>query len=127
MSINALSVDDAMERYRTPFVIWANYDIPEKNVGTISANYLSTLVLETAGVQLSDYERYLASLSAEVPVISSLGFIDAEGHSVEDSRDTSYATLIDGYECLACNNLLDSANRDWSLFTLDGQPLPDVS
>ena len=48
MSINALSVDDAMERYRTPFVIWANYDIPEKNVGTISANYLSTLVLETA-------------------------------------------------------------------------------
>lgn len=127
MSINALSVDDAMERYRTPFVIWANYDIPEKNVGTISANYLSTLVLETAGVQLSDYERYLASFSAEVPVISSLGFIDAEGHAVEDSRDTSYATLIDGYECLAYNNLLDSANRDWSLFTLDGQPLPDVS
>ena len=127
MSTNALSVDDAMERYRTPFVIWANYDIPEKNVGTISANYLSTLVLETAGVQLSDYERYLASLSAEVPVISSLGFIDAKGHAVEDSRDTSYATLIDGYECLAYNNLLDSANRDWSLFTLDGQPLPDVS
>lgn len=120
MDADSLSVAETMERYCTPFVIWANYDIPEKDMGTVSANYFSTLVLQTAGVELSEYERCLAGLFAEVPVISSLGFIDADGRVVEDCRNTDYAALVDDYECLAYNSLIDTTHRDWSLFSLAG-------
>lgn len=44
------------KEYQTPFLIWANYDIEEKTYENISANYLSTLLLETAGVPLTDYQ-----------------------------------------------------------------------
>lgn len=121
-----LPLAEEMARYRTPFVIWANYDIPEKDMGVLSANYLSTLVLETAGAALTPYESYLAQLSAQLPVVSSLGFVDSQGRTMEDVQKTAYASLIDDYQCVAYNDLLDPAHCDWSLFTLDGQPLATV-
>ena len=127
MDTSRLPVADTMARYRTPFVIWANYDIPEKDVGVLSANYLASLVLEVAGLEMTPYERVLASLSAQVPAVSSLGFIDSAGRASTDSRGTAYASLIDGYQALAYNNLLDNTHRDWRLFTLSGEALPDVS
>lgn len=118
MDTDSLSVSESMERYRTPFVIWANYDIPEKDLGAVSANYFSTLILQTAGVELSDYERCLVGLFSKVPVISSLGFVGADGCVVEDCRTTDYAALVADYECLAYNSLIDTAHRDWALFSL---------
>lgn len=126
-SMKELDAEELLERYQTPFVLWANYDIPEKNLGTISANYLSTLILETAGVELTDYNRYLATLFSEVPVVSSLGFIDADGEAIRRLDGGSIGSLIDDYQSVAYNNLLDYNKRDRSVFTLDGKALPDVS
>lgn len=123
-SMDELTTEELQSRYQTPFVIWANYDIPEKDMGTVSANYLSTLVLETAGLDMTQYNRYLASLYSEVPLISSVGFRDAEGGSSIQLEGQPYESDVDGYQCVAYNNLLDYRNRDWSLFTLDGEPLP---
>ena len=125
-SINDLSTAELQERFQTPFVIWANYDIPEKDVGTISANYFSTLILETAGLQLPDYNRYLASLYESVPVVSSVGYKNADGDVVLHAEGTDLESLIDGYQCVAYNNLYDYSHRDWSIFTLDGESLDDA-
>ncbi|MEE0435200.1 MAG: LTA synthase family protein [Peptococcaceae bacterium] len=121
--LDELTTEELQSYYQTPFVIWANYDIPEKEMGTVSANYLSTLVLETAGLELPQYNRYLASLYSDVPVVSSVGFRDAEGRSAIRLEGQPYESDIEGYQCVAYNNLLDYKNRDWSLFTLDGKPL----
>ena len=120
-SLDELSEEDLMTRFQTPFVIWANYDIPETNIGTISANYLSTLVMETAGVKMTQYNRYLASLYSRVPVISNVGFQDANGESSYSCVGTDYESLINDYQCVAYNNLLDYSNRNWSLFSLNEQ------
>lgn len=43
-SLDKLSEEEQQSRYETPFIIWANYDIPEATVDKMSANYLSTLL-----------------------------------------------------------------------------------
>ncbi|MBS7176386.1 MAG: LTA synthase family protein, partial [Clostridiales bacterium] len=58
-SISSLSLEENQQRYITPFVIWANYDIEEQYIEQISANYLSTLLLETAGLEMTPYNQYL--------------------------------------------------------------------
>lgn len=65
-----LSEVDQANRYMVPFLIWANYDISEESQVEISANYLSNLVCQTAGLPLSGYQSYLEELRKEVPVIS---------------------------------------------------------
>ena len=114
--------------HQTPFVIWANYDIPEKNIGTISTNYLSTLIMETAGLELTDYERYLASMSKSLPVISNLGYVDGQGeayYTIPENKPV-IKTLVNDYKCVAYNNLVDTGHRDWSVFTLNGEALPST-
>ena len=124
--MNDLDIEELQTRYQTPFVIWANYDIPEKDVGVISANYLSVLVMETAGLEMTPYDRYLASLYKRLPALSNLGYRLADGESGFNVEEPSLASLINDYQCVAYNNLLDYSHRDWSLFTLDGEALPEV-
>lgn len=114
--------------HQTPFVIWANYDIPEKDMGTISANYLSPLIMEVAGLELTDYERYLASLYKSLPVISNLGYVDAQGDAYYQIPEEKAVirSLVNDYQCVAYNNLLDNSHRDWSVFTHNGEVLPSV-
>lgn len=75
-------------RYEVPFFIWANYDIEEQNGIEISANYLSALLLETAGLPMPAYQIYLAGLRGEVPILTSRYLVTSDG----------YAGMPDGYE-----------------------------
>ena len=107
-------------------MIWANYDIPEATLDNISSNYLSTLLLQVAGLEMTPYNEYLAALYQQIPVIDTVGYRGSDGIVYEkDDETSSYADLIHGYDCITYNNLLDVDNRDWSLFTIDGQPMAD--
>ncbi len=121
-------VRQTQKYYQTPFVIWANYDIPERDMGVLSMNYLSPLVMQTAGLELTDYERYLASLYHHLPVISSVGFVDAKGNVAKELKDCTpkVQALVKDYQCVAYNNLLDKKHRDWSVFSHDGTPPAEV-
>jgi DNA-binding FadR family transcriptional regulator len=41
-----LSQEESVCLYQVPYVIWANYDIEEKEYGDFSLNYLSTVLEE---------------------------------------------------------------------------------
>ncbi len=45
------TTDKLKTSYEVPFVMWANYDIEEKEVDAISTNYLSGLLMDTAGLE----------------------------------------------------------------------------
>lgn len=80
-----------MLRYRTPFLIWSNYDIEEKEGLILSTNYLPVLLLETAELPLTSYQNYLLKLYNEWPVVSEYGLLDSSGmwydwESVEDNQ-----------------------------------------
>ncbi len=103
----------------TPFFIWANYDIPEETIERMSANYLSSYVLKTAGVTLSDYNRYLLKLYETLPVVDNMGYIDNEGNHYTWTETTEYSSLLQKYQYVQYNNMFDEVNKKENIFYLD--------
>lgn len=98
-------------KYQVPFIMWANYDIPKDDVDKMSANYLSSYLLKTAGLQGTAYNDYLMKLYEEVPVINSQFYIDKEDmfHGFNDT--TKDYDLIQEYKSVGYNNALDSKDK----------------
>lgn len=97
-----------LNKYRTPFVIWANYDIEEADGYDISMNYLGGLLLRTAGVPLTPYFSYLEQLRADYPMISFNGYLDHEGnYSNWSGRE------FPEYRMLQYNYLFDDNTVEW--------------
>ena len=106
-------------KYITPYIIWANYDIDEEkytNVDNISANYLASLVLDVANIQKTPYLQFLDNLRNEIPIITGNGYMDKTGIYHEFSEQNEYTNLIDDYHYLQFNNMFDSSDKLVSLF-----------
>lgn len=80
---DSLTLEDEALRYKVPFFLWANYEIEEASGVETSPNFLGGRVLETAGLPLSGYYRFLADLEETYPVISSIRAEDENGVSHE--------------------------------------------
>lgn len=107
----ALTTEEEMKKHMTPFFLWANYDIEEKDLGTISPNLLSPLLLETAGLPLTAYNRYVLSLKDTLPVIQSMGYQDRDGNTYTYDDESPYLDLINNYRNVQYNYLHDKKNR----------------
>lgn len=119
-SLSNLTSEQEQARHITPFFIWANYDIEEKEIDKLSCNYLSSLVLQTAGVKLTEYNKYLLKLSETLPVINTVGYIDNEGNHYKWSDVSPYTDLIKEYEKIQYNSIFDQKNLDNDTFYLSG-------
>lgn len=119
---NDINAKEAAEnKYITPFIIWANYDIDTekyKNITDISANYLASLVLDVAEIQKTPYLQFLDELRQEIPIITGNGYMDKTGSYHDFSEETEYTKLIDEYHYLQFNNMFDNSNKLTSLFTI---------
>ena len=79
-SLSEWTLAEAQSRYIVPFFIWANYEIEaEDNVFT-SANYLSELLFEKAGMKLIPYQEFLKSLREEIPAMDGSAWRDKDGN-----------------------------------------------
>lgn len=91
---NKSDAEIELDKHTVPYFIWANYDIDEEAFNDlperISANYLGALVLDIAGLNLSQYQQYVYGLMEEWPVISASGCVDNNGflYSLEDPKVT---------------------------------------
>ncbi len=117
-SVSALTVEEEQKRHMTPFYIWANYDIEEKEIERLSANYLSSLVLKTAGAELTDYNKYLLELSKTLPVIDTVGYIDSKGNNYSWNTTSEYTDILKKYEYIQHNNVFDKSDKKEDLFYL---------
>ena len=124
--LDDLSGIDELSRYVTPFIIWANYDIEEAEVEMMSANYLSTLLLQTAGLELTDYNKFLAAMYQDLPVVTTSGYIDSDLNFYSNDDSSEYDDLLNIYSRIEYNNLLDSDNTDDSLFYVGGYTSEDI-
>lgn len=99
---SAGELEKSQDRYETPYLIWANYDIGKTESGKLSANYLSTLLLKTAGIPLNGYYSFLDGISKELPVMNSIGYIDAaqEYLGTSDQLDEKTRQDLKDYELL---------------------------
>lgn len=119
-SLSGLTPEQEQLRHVTPFIIWANYDIQERQIDKLSVNYLYSLVLETAGVELTEYNKYLLKLSETLPVIDTVGYIDNENNYYKWSDVSPYSHLLDEYEKIQYNNIFDQENIKSDIFYLNG-------
>ncbi len=126
-SLSGLSLEQEQARHITPFIIWANYDIEERQIDKLSSNYLSSLMLETAGVKLTEYNKYLLKLSETLPVIDTVGYIDNEDNYYKWSDVSPYSALLDEYEKIQYNNIFDQKNIDSDIFYIDGYVPEEVT
>ena len=97
-------IDKIFNQYKTPFIIWANYDIPEQDDIDISANYLGALLLETAGIPENSYFNFLTEQMKDYPVITVNGYKDSKGNVSQWSGD---GTELLNYRILQYYELFD--------------------
>ena len=118
-TMDEMTLEEQQTRYTVPFMLWANYDIEEGYYDRISANYLSTVLMDAAGLQKSDYQSFLSGLKETLPVITANCVADADGsfYSMDEAEEL-YPELIQEYRVLQYNLLFDSKNRRDEVFTL---------
>ena len=83
-----------------------------------SLNYLSTMTLERAGVDLPPYHRFMSDMMEVVPAINARGYYSLEAGKylhVEDAFGEEQKWILK-YESLQYNGLFDSKNTSEIFF-----------
>ncbi|MCD8104285.1 MAG: sulfatase-like hydrolase/transferase [Lachnospiraceae bacterium] len=115
-----LTDEELMEKYKIPFICWANYDIEEETIEATSLNYLYSILAERLGLEMTGYQEYLLDLMEEIPVINSIGYWGSDGVFYElDDEDSPYYELVNQYNILEYNDIFGGDNRYYEFFTLD--------
>ena len=113
-----LTEDELEKLYTVPFFIWTNYDTPEETVDITSLDYLSTMALERAGIELPAYNKFLADMQEVVPAINSRGYYSkSKGCYLHiDEAEGEEKEWIEKYHMLQYNSMFDKKNRSSFFF-----------
>ena len=110
----------AQKKQMVPFFLWANYDIPEAQGVELSLNYLSALLMDTANLPMTGYQKFLSQLWETAPVINTVGIRDAQGNWYGENAalPEELDGAIEDYKVLLYNNVFDKKDRVENFFTL---------
>ncbi len=113
-----LTAEEQMEKYKVPFVAWANYDIQEETIERTSLNYLYSILAERLDLPMTGYQKYLLELSSEIPVLTAGGYWTADGDFYALDDETSpYFEKINEYHILEYNYIFGKDKRCMELFS----------
>lgn len=110
--LSGLTLEELEHLYTVPFFIWTNYDTPEETVEITSLNFLSTMALKRAGIDLSPYHQFMEDLMEVVPAINSRGYysLDKQRYIYVEDALGEELEWISKYESLQYNSLFDRKN-----------------
>jgi len=119
---DVLEGSDPFWRYQTFYGLWANYRLPDTALtdsddAPISLSHLGPYLMQTAGLPLTGYQKFLLACAKEYPVASIIGFMDADGSII----DTDEAAATEAYRRQAIvqyNYVYDRGNMPEGFFTL---------
>lgn len=116
--LSGLTEDELEALYTVPFFIWTNYESEESAVEITSLNFLSTLALERAGIELPAYNRFLADMYDVVPAINGRGYYSKmAGRFLHIEEATGKeAEWISNYEILQYNNMFGKKEQSEVFF-----------
>lgn len=118
--LSGLTLDELEDLYTVPFFIWTNYESEASEMEITSLNFLSTLALERAGLELPAYNQFLADMMEVVPAINARGYYSKSTgrfKHVEDATGEEAEWLSD-YEILQYNNMFDKRGRSSVFFPI---------
>ena len=116
--LSGLTEDELEDLYTIPFFIWTNYESTEVELPIPSINYLSTLALERAGIELPAYNQFLADMMETIPAINSRGYYSksAGGFLHIEEAVGEEAAWIRNYNILQYNNMFDKKEKSEVFF-----------
>ena len=116
--LSGLTEDELEDLYTIPFFIWTNYESTEVELPVTSINYLSTLALERAGIELPAYNQFLADMMETIPAINSRGYYSksAGGFLHIEEATGEEADWIRNYNILQYNNMFDKKEKSEVFF-----------
>lgn len=108
--LSGLTMTELEALYTVPFFIWTNYDTPEQNIEITSLNFLSSLALERAGIDLPPYNQFMLDLMEVVPAINARGYysLQKEKYLHVDVAMGKELDWIMKYESIQYNGMFDS-------------------
>jgi hypothetical protein len=111
--LSGLTLAELEALYTVPFFIWTNYDTPEETVEITSLNFLSTMALQRAGIDLPPYNQFMADLMEVVPAINARGYYSLEKDRYLHVEDALGEELewIRKYENLQYNGVFDKKHK----------------
>ena len=111
--LSGLTLKELEALYTVPFFIWTNYDTPEETVEITSLNFLSTMALQRAGIDLPPYNQFMADLMEAVPAINARGYYSLEKDRYLHVEDALGEELewIRKYENLQYNGVFDKKHK----------------
>ncbi len=114
------SLEDVEKHYQVPFVIWNNFDVPkDESIDLTSVNYLSAMLMDEGNLPLSPFHSFLLNQQKQIPALAAGAYMDADGtyHSwAGRDKDEANGSLINDYNILEYNHLIDTRNRVDSVF-----------
>lgn len=93
--------------YETPWLIWANYDLPEVAKDITSPNFLATTVLDLAGAAKSPYFEQVSQLNQTVKAMNNKMVITREGRTYDkEALPSSLVRQLDRYWASEYTNIV---------------------
>lgn len=116
--LSGLTLEELEDLFEVPFFIWTNYDSEEKEVDLTSLNYLSTMALEKADIELPSYNQFLKDMMETIPAMNSRAYYSEKYSSFihYEEASSSDKELLDAYEKLQYNNMFDDDNKSSVFF-----------
>ena len=106
-----MTMEQYMAKFQVPFVIWSNRPLDRENAPqTTSLNFLGQYLLEYAGIEPDLYGKFLREVEEQLPVFTSVGYIDPQGHAYSHLETTQYEALIQDYQLLQYDRLFGISN-----------------
>ena len=114
------TTEEVMQQYQVPFFIWTNYDIEEQEGVVISPNYLGVLTAQMAGMPLTGFMNFLSQLYEEMPAITPVGIVTADGEYLEREKlNEEQQQWLETYETLNYCGMVDLFDEARPMFCFD--------
>ncbi|MGE7886381.1 LTA synthase family protein [Bacillus cereus] len=81
---NEKTPSERLAMAQTPLLMYANFDMPNDNLGLVSPIYFSNLIFDYAGLNKSSFYQFLAELYKEIPVRRDELKVDKNGEVIKD-------------------------------------------
>ena len=117
--LSGLTLEQLEDLFTVPFFIWTNYETETTTDVHTSLNYLSTMVLDKAGIELPPYEKFLCDMQKDIPAMNARGYYSAKDGCFKHYQDADgeEAEMLNYYQILQYNSMFDKRHKSKVFFS----------
>ena len=111
------SIDSMEKRYKTPYIVWSNYECDLDFGENMSPEYLSAAVVKAVGLPQTGAQKFLLDLAEDFPTLNGRAFTDTDGTLKPINEYTKREGLLE-YADLQYAYLFDRKNAPMEFWEL---------